>query len=178
MKDNRMKLNIQMFAIDGSGKSKRSSALLFMNTGTHDSPVWEIIGKDNDDLSRTLNNEVDSKTNVLGETDVEITKGPQTTTVDPYKIRKDSEISSKLYDAYKYDRELDELEHEFMEVFLDDKISEGEYGGFVQNGAIDLKSWGGDTKGLGAPFDINWSGEKTHGKFNPTTKKFTETTTV
>ena len=61
----------------------------------------------------------------------------------------------------------------FVEVFTEDKVSEGEYGAFKQDGMIDLKSWGGDTKAVGAPFDINWVGKKVHGTFNPATKKFT-----
>lgn len=171
----KLELDIQRFAIDGTGKSKRESAILFMNVGELDSEEYEAVGKDNDELSRTMNNEVESTNNVLGETEVEVTKAPQTTTVDPFKFRKESKIAKKLYDIYKYDKELDDVVEEFVEVFTDDKVEENEYGAFRQKGAIDLKSWGGDTKGVGAPFDINWIGAKEHGTFDPTTKKFKAT---
>ena len=71
-------------AFSGTGKAKRESAIVFMNVGTTNEE-YEAIGKDNDELSRTLNNEVESKNNVLGETETEVTKAPQTTTVDPFK---------------------------------------------------------------------------------------------
>ena len=172
-----LKLDIQHFAFSGTGKAPRKSAIVLMNVGTTNEE-YEAIGKDNDELSRTLNNEVDSKNNVLGETVTEVTKGPQTTTVDPFKFRRDSKVASKLYDIYKNDKELDEVVEEFVEVFTEDVVSEGEYGAFKQKGAIDLKSWGGDTKGIDAPFDINWCDVKVHGTFNPTTKKFTPTTST
>ena len=172
-----LKLDIQHFAFSGTGKAKRESAIVLMNVGDT-TEEYEAIGKDNDELSRTLNNEVEQKNNVLGETETEVTKAPQTTTVDPFKFRRDSKIASKLYDIYKNDKELDDVIEEFVEVFTEDKVAEGEYGAFKQKGAIDLKSWGGDTKGVNAPFDINWCGAKTHGTFNPTTKKFTPTTST
>ena len=58
-----------------------------------------------------------------------------------------------------------------------DEVSEGNYRAFKQKAAIDLKSLGGQ-KSLGAPFDLNWVGKKTHGTFDPQTKTFTATTTV
>lgn len=156
-------------------KAKRKSYMIFMNVGTHASPTWEVIGRDNEDLSKEMNNNVNSFTNVLGETEVEITKGNRVISVDPIKFRDDSSISSKLYDIYKNDLELSDVEHEFLEVNTTETVqgNSNAYGAFVQVGAIDLKSWGGDTSGLNTPFDINFKGEKTFGVFNPTTKVFT-----
>ena len=81
-------------------------------------------------------------------------------TVDPYKMRDDS------------------VEYPFLEVNTFEKVgqSQNEYDAWVQTGAVDLKSYGGDTKAIGAPFDIHFIGKKTYGSFNPTTKKFTPTT--
>ena len=39
----------------GTGKAKRESAIVLMNVGTDSAEEYEIIGKDNDELSRTLN---------------------------------------------------------------------------------------------------------------------------
>ena len=61
-----------------------------------------------------------------------------------------------------------------MEVDATEEATEGTYKAFKQKAAIDLKSWGGDTKGIGMPYDLNWVGPKTYGTFNPETKKFTE----
>ena len=155
-------------------KAKRNTYLVFMNVGTTSEKSWEVFGKDIEDLSREMNNEVNSFTNILGETEVDITKGANVTSVDPIKYRSESQIAKKLYNIYKYDKELSEVEEEFCEVNTTQEVSTNEYEAFIQKGAIDLKSWGGDTTGLNSPIDINWLGEKTHGTFNPITKTFTE----
>lgn len=157
-------------------KQKRNTYKIFMNVSeSTTSKEWEIIGKDIEELSRELNNEVESKTNILGETEVEITKGNQVTTCDPIKLRDDSKASKILYNIYKKDLELSDVEKEFLEVNTSMPVTgkDGEYEAFTQVGAIDLKSWGGDTTGVNSPFDINWLGAKTYGTFNPTTKTFT-----
>lgn len=157
-------------------KQKRNTYKIFMNVSeSTTSKEWEIIGKDIEELSRELNNEVNSITNILGETSTEVTKGNQVTTCDPIKLRDDSKASKILYNIYKNDLELSEVEKEFLEVNTSMPVSEsqGEYEAFMQVGAIDLKSWGGDKTGINSPFDINWIGAKTYGTFNPTTKTFT-----
>lgn len=159
-------------------KASRNQTVVFYVDEDATPEVYEAIGVDNDDLTRTLNNEVESKTNVLGQATVDISKGPNTTSVDPCYYRKDGKLAKKLKDIYWYDKELSQVEEMFMEVDATEDPIDGEYPAFKQKGAIDLKSWGGDTKGIGTPYDINWVGAKIYGTFNPTTKKFTETVQV
>lgn len=164
-------------AMTGTGKVKREEHFIAMNVGTSEAPEIELIGKDNDELSRTLNNEVEAKKNVLGETTVEVTQAPQVTTVDPYLIRKDSKLSQQLVDIYDNDLELDDVVKTFYDISAFEEVTSGKYKAFKQDGAIDLKSWGG-SKSLTAPFDINWVGPKVHGTFDPKTKTFTENGSV
>ncbi len=159
-------------------KSKRKHSLLFYVDESEETETFEIIGKDNDELSRSLNNEVESKENVLGETTVDVTKGPQTSTIDPCYHRPDGKLDQFLKSIYWEDKDLDEVKVKWMEVDETVEATSGEYPAFKQMGAVDLKSWGGDIKGIGQPFDINWCGAKTYGTFNPTTKKFTETASI
>lgn len=160
-------------------KAKREQYLVLMNVGTTgDKTEYEALGKDNEDMSQTLNNEVNATKNVLGKTSVEVTKGNQTTTVDPFKLDDDSKVADILHKIFINQSELSEVEHEFVQVFLHKPVegSDGEYEAFKQRGAIDLKSYGGDTTGISAPFDINWLGDRVYGTFNPDTKVFTPTT--
>lgn len=168
-----MKLNLQLFA--SSGKAKREETILMYVHESGETPTYEAIGKDNDELTRSLNNEVESKTNVLGESVVDVTRGTNTTSVDPCYYRKDGLLAKELKEIYWKDKELDEVIKKFMEVDLTAEVTGGAYPAFQQSAAIDLKSWGGDTKGIGTPYDLNWVGKKTYGTFNPTTKTFTET---
>lgn len=164
-------------AVTGKGKIKREEHIIAMEVGTEELSEIELIGKDNDDLSRELNNDVEAKRNVLGETTVEVTQGNHVTTVDPFLLRRDSKVSAKLEAIYDNDLELDDVVETFYDISKFDEIADGKYKAFKQQGAIDLKSWGG-SKSLGAPFDINWVGEKVHGTFDPATKKFTSTGSV
>ncbi len=164
-------------AITGTGKIKREKHLIGYVYKNGETEEIELIGKDNDELSRELNNEVESKRNVLGETTTEVTQGNHVTTVDPFIGRYESKLFQKLDDIYNNDLELDDVVEEFIDISEYDEISEGKFRAFKQKGAIDLKSLGGQ-KSLGSPFDINWVGKKTHGTFDPATKVFTPTETV
>jgi len=154
-------------------RAKREQLILFMNTGTSSAPVWSVIGRDIEDLSRTMNYDVQSKNNILGEASVDVTKGPQTTTVDPVKMDNDDPVAERLYDIYAKNLDGSDVENDFVEVSAFKQAGAGEYEAFRQNGAISLTSFGGDTTGVNAPFEINWKGERVAGTFNPTTKTFT-----
>lgn len=156
-------------------KAKREQYALFVNVGTKEKPEWEIIGKDNEEMSRTLNNEVNSTKNVLGQSNTQVTKGIQTTTVDPFKQDSDYKLSDILHDIYFNESELSDVEREFLEVSMYKTTEDGKYEAFKQVGAIDLKSHGGDTTGVSDPFDINWIGKREYGTFDLTTKTFTKT---
>lgn len=160
------------------GKSKRKEWLLMHVDTSGENETFEPIGKDNDELTRSLNNEVESKTNVLGEATVDVTLGAQVTSVDPCYYNPDGQLAKKLKKIYEDDLELDDVVEEFMEVNMTETPTSNEYPCFRQKAAIDLKSWGGDTKGIGTPYDLNWVGPKTKGTFNPKTKQFTPTVTV
>lgn len=159
-------------------KAKRKETILMYVYTDGSKEYYEAVGKDNDSLTRTLNNNVESKENVLGETTVEVTKGPNVTTVDPIYYTTESKLANFLKSIYLEDKELDEVVTDFMEVDATGEATSGEYPAFKQKGAVDLKSYGGDTKGISEPFDINWCGSKTYGTFNPKTKTFTETQDV
>ena len=142
--------------------------------------TWEVLGKDNDELSKEMNNEVEETKNVLGESEVDVTAGNRTMTVDPYKLRNDSKFADEVYDINKYDKDGSDVEYPFMEVNTTKEVESksGEFEAWIQTAAVDLKSWGGDTKALGAPFDIHFIGKKTHGSYNPSTGKFTPATSA
>jgi len=133
---------------------------------------WRKIGHDIDDLSREMGNEVESKENILGDTSVTVTKAPQKTTVDPIYIDDADDITETLYQIYWHNKDGSDVEREFLEVAMFRGMG-GKYNAFKQVGAVDIKSWGGDTKGVNAPFDIHWKGERVFGLFDPETMEFT-----
>lgn len=171
--------------LDGTSEFNREDSITFIDVGFKVDPVkgvyyeeeheekWFPIGDDNDELTRERNDEVDSKKNVLGKTNVSATAGAQTTEVDPKKIRGNEELSYLLYMMHKYDLLGDKAKVRGMEVFYGDKQEEGTYGAWTEDAVLQVNSWGGDTSATQAPFILNWKGNKDHGTFNTGTKKFT-----
>ena len=77
---------------------------------------------------------------------------------------------------FKYNLTGDKAVLQWMEVTYADKDTDGSYGAFTESAIVDLKSWGGDTTKINGPITLNWLGDRVHGKFNITTKAFTQPT--
>lgn len=159
--------------IEGTGLIPRKEFMHFVNVGTTAEPEWELLGEGIEELSREMNNNVETKTDILGNNSTTVTKGNQVSSFDPFKCRRDSKLFAKLYQIYTDDLELSDCELEFLEVSVFDKVEDGKYEAIKQTGAIDLKSIGGDTTGLDMPFDVNYIGSKTKGTFDVAKKQFT-----
>lgn len=172
--------------LDGSVKFNREDHVTMFNSNITscdengivygETPTWVPFGEDNDELTRELNDEIDAKKNVLGKTNIDHSGGPQTSEIDPIAIRGNDVLSAILYLMFKYDLKGDKATLQCMEVTLADKQSEGNYGAFTEDAVVQLGSWGGDTTKINAPITLNWKGNKTHGTFSTSEKKFTPTT--
>lgn len=173
--------------LEGNGAFQREDSITLIDVGftsidengvvygdSH-TPEYVAIGEDNDELSRERNDSTDSNKNVLGKTNITTTLGAQTTEIDPYKIRANDKLSYLAYMINKYDLKDDKAKVKGLEVFLGDKQAEGQYGAWIEDAIVTINSWGGDTSATQAPMVLNWCGNKTHGTFEPKTKKFTET---
>lgn len=158
-------------------KSKREDRILFHVEETTEenntTQEFEAIGKDNEELTTELNNDVQSEENVLGEVNVDVTKRPKVTAIDPSFYRSDSKLSKKLKAIEWEDKDGDDVKEKFMEVDKTETASENEYKAYQQMAAINLRSYGGNTRGISYPYELHWTGPKTYGTFNPTTKVFT-----
>ena len=141
-------------------------------------PDWYPIGEDNDEITRERNDSVDGKKNVLGHTIFTVTKGAQTTEIDPVKIRGNDKLSYLLYMINKYDLVNEKAKLTGMEVFYADEQSSGVYGAWTEGVMIEGKSWGGNVEATQSPMTIHWDGKKVHGTFEPKTKTFTATKVV
>lgn len=171
---------------EGNGKFNREDLILMFDANITsidengivygDTSDWTPIGEDNDEIKRDINNEVESKKNVLGKTNTNHSGGPQTTEIDPVAIRGNDVLSVILYNIYKYDLRGDKAKLRCIEVSSNDKQANGSYGAFTESAIVDLKTYGGGTSEIDAPITLNWQGDKVHGTFDATTKEFTATT--
>jgi len=98
--------NTNSFMFKNSGKYDREDSVLFINTKItsagpnglvfdETNPEWTPIGEDNDEITRTTNNEIESKKNVLGKNNITHTAGAETTEIDPIAMEKISQNDKK-----------------------------------------------------------------------------------
>ncbi len=164
-------------SITGNGYIKREEFMVFADvaaTGTHE---WELIGDKVEEMSLEMNPNVETVTDVTGNTTTALDKYEVQTSVSPMRAKKESKLFAILYDIVKYEKTLSDVERTFLCVNVFDKSGEGAsatYAAWTQKGVIAVQNYGGNTQGLDIPFNIHWSGKKIHGTFNPATKEFTE----
>lgn len=165
-------------AITGTGKIPRNAFMLFADVSDAGSqtPEWELIGEGIEELTQEMNPNVETVKDVTGNTTTTLDSYEPQISVSPMKAKKESKLFAILYDIVRYEKKLSDVERNFLcvNIFDDEGTPEAPaYAAWQQRAIIAVQSYGGDTSGLDIPFNIHWTGKKTHGTFNPTTKTFT-----
>lgn len=162
------------------GKIERKYMAHFINTTapseTDQAAVYERLGKDLEEYSPEMSAEVETKKNINGETSVNISGYEKTGSVEPYYAEKGSSLFSRLQAIIDDNLVLDDLKTDVVEVKLWEAESSGDYPAIREEAYIEVTSYGGDTTGYQIPFTLHYTGVKTKGTFNPSTKTFTTTT--
>ncbi len=162
-------------SITGNGYIKRKEFMVFADVGAESTMDWELIGDKVEEMSLEMNPNVETTTDITGITTTALDKYEVQTSVSPMRAKRESKLFAILYDIVKEEKTLSDVERTFLCVNVFDSTGEGEaatYAAWTQKGVIAVQSYGGNTQGLDIPFNIHWSGAKTHGTFNPTTKTF------
>lgn len=133
-----------------------------------DATQWEVIGRDNDDLSKELNPDVETGKNVIGESTFKHSGYEPEVSVEPYYADPDTPIYNKLKTAAWEERYGDEdIKGYFIEAIFDGTQSSTAQlvgTGKKREAYIVPQSTGGDTSGaqipynvypIGAPTDVN-----------------------
>lgn len=153
------------------GKAARKTFALFY--APSESEV-ELIGKGIEEMSIEQGAEVNTVNDVCGNSETSLDSYQKTTNLDPIYIVGGNKFSELLDEIEEYEKIGEDVEAEFVWVKMYKKAgTEGSYVAWKQKAVIELTSFGGDTKGVGAPCVLHWVGERDHGTFNPTTKTFT-----
>lgn len=141
------------FLADGTGKTAPGDV------------NWEVLGKDNDDLSKDLNPDTETSKNVLGESTFKHNGYEPEVSVDPYYAEPDSALYSKLKAAAVQEKYGDaDVKGYFVEAVFDgEQATEGHLTGtgYMREAYIVPQSTGGDTAGYGIPFNVNPVGPMT-----------------
>ena len=130
------------------------------------------LGADLEEYSPELSANVEKKTNILGQTSVVIDSYQKQGEVSPYYADKDDPLFEKLQAIIDGDLVLDQLKTDMVEVKLwgDEPDS---FPAVKEEVYVEIVSYGGDTTGYQIPFNVHYTGVKTAGTFNVSTKTFT-----
>lgn len=141
-------------------KEKRNRLMYF---ASFDKSAWEVLGVDNDDLSKDLNPDVETGKNVIGEATFKHSGYQPEVNVDPYYADTESALYEKLLKAAMEELFGDEdIKGYFVEAHFTEATATTLTGeGFQRAAYIVPQSDGGDTGGLGIPFKVNPVGPMT-----------------
>lgn len=148
--------------ITGTGYVKREEFKLFADVSTSAPPEWELQGDKVEDLSIEMNANVETTTDVTGNTTTTLDKYEEQTSVEPYRCKRDNKFFPILYGIVKYKKTLSDVERNFLCVNIFANAG-GQYDAWTQKGVIAVQSYGGDTAGLAIPYNIHWTGKRTYG---------------
>ena len=160
-------------------KIERKYMAHYLNTvfaGDTGTAAYVRLGKDLEEYSPELSANVEKKSNIMGETSVTIDSYQKQGEVAPYYAEKDDPLFTKLQAIIDGDLVLDDLKSDIVEVKLWETESSGAYPAVKEECYVEVSSYGGDTTGYQIPFNVHYTGVKTTGTFNVSTKTFTAST--
>ena len=145
----------------------------FINAGDGEA-LYVRLGEDLEEYSPELSAQVDTKKNILGQSSVLISAYEKTGAVEPYYAQSGDPLFEKLQRILDEGLVLDQLKTDVVDVKLWEGDEEsGEYPAIREEAYIEVTSYGGDTSGYQIPFKLHYTGHKTAGMFNITTRTFT-----
>ncbi len=154
-------------------KIERKFLAHFINASTGDAPAYERLGKDLEEFSPELSAQVDTKKNILGESSILISSYEKTGSVEPFYAETGSALFEKLQSIIDNSLVLDDLKTDVVEVKLWETAADGSYPAIREEAYIEITSYGGDTTGYQIPFTLHFTGNKTKGTFQVSSRTFT-----
>lgn len=171
-----MKMNLQLFAEEVTGKIKRKFMAHFIDSsepGTEET-AYVRLGKDLTEFNVEMNANVEKNNNILGETSVNLDSYQPQASAEPYYAVVGDPLFQRLQTIIDERQTLDDLKTTVVEVHLWEAAgADGGYVAYQEEAIIEIASYGGDTTGYQIPFNIHHTGARVKGTFNVTTKTFT-----
>lgn len=156
-------VNLTEYGITATGSPASGDAISVVYVPT--SGGWEVLGRDNDELTKELNPDTETSKNVLGEATFKHNGYEPEVSVDPYYADNTSPLYTKLLAAAVQEKYGDaDIKGYFVEVVFDTVNTQAgtmSGVGYKREAYIVPQSTGGDTSGLGIPFNVNPVGPQT-----------------
>jgi hypothetical protein len=135
-----------------------------------ESPTYIRLGKDLEDYSINLNPDVETKKNIIGESTTNVKGYAPQGSIDTYYARKGEPLYEHLLDIVNKRTTGSELETTVVDVIVD---GEGNVESAYRENAVVVPQSIGGSDGIQIPFEIYYTGDRTKGNFDVSTKKFT-----
>lgn len=139
-----------------------------------DKEKWTLLGKDTDNLSMSLNPDVSTDKNVLGETTVNHSGFTPELDLDSYKARTEDAIYENVLDI-AMNRKMDEESTAayLLEAVLDDEVKNSDSTtlsgkAWIENVIVVPQTYGGDVAGFDIPFNVHMNGGREEGTVSVT----------
>lgn len=129
------------------------------------------LGEDLEEYSIEMNPDGEDKTNILGESRYDLKGYKPSSSVDPYYAYEGDKLFKHLEDIINERATGEKTQTTVVDVRIS---ASGEViSAYRENVIVIPTSYGGDTAGIGIPFEIHYNGGRTKGTFDISTKTFT-----
>lgn len=145
----------------------------YLNVSGSANRLWERFGKGIEEFNVEMNSEVEEVTDILGETEITVSQHKPTAEVEENFARKGTKLFDWLQDKIDKRAVLDDLKAEALEVHCWEDPTSGAYPAYLENVIIEITSYGGTSAGYQIGYTVHYTGERTAGTFNPSTKAWT-----
>lgn len=150
----------------------------FLNATPSDKATYAVLGRDLEEFSVEFNADVEKTKNILGENSISLKGYEKEASVEPYIADPEDPIYNFLKGIIDEEKVLDDVKTDIVKVELSGETTGGTYIATKEEVFIEVVSEGGDTTGYQIPFNIHFTGKRTPGTFNPSTREFTPTITT
>lgn len=125
-------------------------------------PEWWRIGKDMEEMSVEMNNDVSSTKNIWDEVSAQDNGSEPSIEADPYYANPDDSIYPKLRDIAMKRLKGDACKTKILEVIVEDTEATN-HKAWMEDVIVKVSSYGGDTAGFCMPFNITFDGNRKEG---------------
>jgi hypothetical protein len=154
-------------------KIKRKEFAHFINVTPSSTASYEQLGVDLEALEVSMNMNVETFNNILGQASVNISNGTKTASIEPYFADKDTALFTLLQGFIDNNSELEELATDIVEVKKYETEGSAGYPAMKKEVKIEIVSYGGDNSGYQIPFNLHFTGVDVAGEYDLTTGAFT-----
>lgn len=145
----------------------------FLNCTPTTDATYAVLGRDLEDFTVDFNADIEKSKNILGANSIAVKGYEKEASVEPFIADEDDPVYPFLKSIIDEEKVLDDVKTDVVKVELFGSASAGAYPATKEEVFIEVVAEGGDTTGYQVPFNIHFTGERTKGTFNPTTKQFT-----